>query len=136
MVQRMALSMEVATGYKDIFRPALPTVLANLRNYPGSLLSLWDPRLGPLAVLVRVIALLVAIRGAAGRQPVFLILFAFLYAPTLILFPSVPEPRYLIPLFTLFAFYAVRRMARLGSAATGVALPSAKNSGGSMEIFH
>jgi hypothetical protein len=118
LIQRMALQDDAASSYRVLFHPTPDTLLANLWNYRGALGVLWKTPIGWLSGLIYVVVFLIAVPGVPRQQPVFLVVLACFYGATLVIWPGIPDPRFLMPLFPLFLFYSVRGMQRLGRRAT------------------
>lgn len=119
ILQRLVLHGDTASSYVDLFRPSLEAYVQNFRNYPFIFADFWLTPVFWMTVLICGAVSLLAIRGIPGKQPLFFTLFVVLYGIALLLWPGgSQEARYLIPIFVLFLFYAVRGMQRLGTAAT------------------
>jgi hypothetical protein len=120
LIQRMALHEDAASSYSALFHPTAQTVLANVWNFRGAFGAIWRTPIGGLSSLIYVVVFLIAVVGAPKQQPVFLAVLACFYGAAIVIWPGIPDPRFLMPLFPLFLFYTVRGMQRLGSRATVV----------------
>lgn len=113
--QRLILHADASDSYIDLFRPSVHVSLTNIRNYSFCFAQFWSTPFFWMTALICGATILLAIRGIAGRQPVFLALFSVPYGVALLLWPGASqETRYLIPLFVLFLFYVMRGMERWG----------------------
>jgi hypothetical protein len=120
LIQRIVLQDDAASTYGAMFHPTLSTLLSNLWNYRELFGVLWKTPIVWLSAMIYLGVFLIAVLGAPRQQPLFLAVFSCFYAATLVIWPGPRDPRFLMPLFPLFLFYAVRGMQRLGSPATPV----------------
>ena len=118
LIQRLALQVDPAGSYADLLHPTWRSLLANIWDYRGALGVLWKTPVGWLSALIYVAVFLAAVLGGPGQQPAFLAVFACLYGTALVIWPGIPDPRFLTPIFPLFLFYSVRGMQRLGRRTT------------------
>jgi hypothetical protein len=120
LVQRLVLGGDPVAAYGDVFRPSLAATLSNLTYYRNALPLYWGVHSFWAPLLVSVVLLAAALAGRREQEPVLPLVFACFYVPVLVFWPY-PSARYLMPLFPLFLFYALRGMARLGKVATVIA---------------
>ena len=117
LLQRLVLGDDPILAYGDVFHPALAATLFNLRYYRDALSLFWGTRTFWPPLLVSAVLLPVAFLNRREREPGGPLVFACFYVPLVLLLWPYHDPRYLMPVFPLFLFYALRGMARMGKVA-------------------
>jgi hypothetical protein len=118
LMQRIVLQDDAARTYGAMFHPTPSTLLSNVWNYRELFGVLWKTPIGWFSAMIYLGVFVIAVLGAPKQQPLFLAVLACFYAATLVIWPGPRDPRFLMPLFPIFLFFAVRGMQRLGSPAT------------------